>query len=151
VTRGDAGQVAAADPYDLGRFVSAQDRGGIFQQAMSELRAGRKSSHWMWFVFPQVKGLGDSPVSRMYAISGLPEAKAYLEHPVLGPRLRQAADLVLAVPDRSAEQVFGGIDAQKLRSSMTLFLRASPDDDVFRAVLDRFFGGAADPATDQRL
>jgi uncharacterized protein (DUF1810 family) len=151
MTRGDADPVGEADGYDLARFVAAQDRDGTFEQAMSELRAGRKSSHWMWFVFPQVKGLGHSPMSRAYAISGLAEAKAYLEHPVLGPRLRQAAELVLAVADRSAEQVFGGIDAQKLRSSTTLFLRASPDDDVFRQVLDRFFGGAADPATDQRL
>jgi uncharacterized protein (DUF1810 family) len=149
--RGKADRVGPADPYDLGRFVTAQDRGGTFEQAMSELRAGRKSSHWMWFVFPQVSGLGHSPMSRTFAISGLAEAKAYLEHPVLGPRLRQAADLVLAVPDRSAEQVFGGIDAQKLHSSMTLFLRASPGDAVFRQVLDRFFGGAADGATDQRL
>jgi uncharacterized protein (DUF1810 family) len=151
VSTGDAGGVAAADPYDLERFVSAQDRGGTFEQALSELRAGRKTSHWMWFVFPQVAGLGQSPLSRTYAISGLAEAKAYLKHPVLGGRLRQAAGVVLAVPDSSAEQVFGGIDAQKLRSSMTLFLRASPGDDVFRQVLDRYFAGTADPATDQRL
>lgn len=150
MTGGDANP-GSADRYGLERFVSAQDNGGTFEQALSELRAGHKSSHWMWFVFPQVRGLGHSFPSRMYAISGLAEATAYLEHPLLGARLRQAAEVVLAIPGRTAEQVFGGIDAQKLRSSMTLFLRVAPDDDVFSRVLDRFFDGAADPATDQRL
>ena len=148
---GEAGRPADADPYGLERFVSAQDDGGTFERALTELRAGRKASHWMWFVFPQVAGLGHSAMSRTYAITGLDEARAYFAHPVLGSRLKQAAEVVLEVPDRRAEQIFGGIDAQKLRSSMTLFLRACPGDDVFRRVLDRFFGGAADPATDQRL
>lgn len=147
----DAGRGAAPDVFGLERFVSAQDDGGTFDRAMSELRSGRKSSHWMWFVFPQVAGLGHRSLSRTYAISGLEEARAYLEHPVLGARLRLAAEVVLAVPDRTAEQVFGGIDAKKLRSSMTLFLRAAPDDDVFRRVLDRFFDGVADPTTDRLL
>ena len=147
---GDDGR-GAADPYRLQRFVSAQDDGGTFDQAMQELQSGRKTSHWMWFVFPQVAGLGHSSLSRTYAISGLDEAKAYLAHPVLGARLRQAAEVVLAVPERTAGQVFGGIDGQKLRSSMTLFLRAAPDDDLFRRVLDRFFDGIADTATDRLL
>jgi uncharacterized protein (DUF1810 family) len=142
---------AAADPYRLERFVSAQDDGGTFDQAVSELRTGRKTSHWMWFVFPQVAGLGHSSLSRTYAISGLDEARAYLAHPVLGARLRQSAEAVLAVPDRTAEQVLGGIDAQKLRSSMTLFLRAAPGEDLFRRVLERFFDGVEDPATDRLL
>ena len=148
---GDAVREATADPYRLERFVVAQDEGRTYEQAMSELRAGRKSGHWMWFVFPQIAGLGSSSMSRTYAIAGLDEARAYLRHPVLGERLRHAAALVLAVPDRSAEQVLGGIDAQKLRSSMTLFLRAAPDDELFGRVLERFFGGVPDPATDQRL
>jgi len=148
---GNTGHATAADPFRLQRFVSAQDDDGTFDQAMRELQAGRKTSHWMWFVFPQVAGLGHSPLSRTFAISGLDEAKAYLEHPVLGARLRQAAEVVLAIPERSADQVFGGIDAQKLRSSMTLFLRAVPGDDLFRRVLDRFFDGVADDATDRLL
>jgi uncharacterized protein (DUF1810 family) len=105
----------------------------------------------MWFVFPQIAGLGRSPAARMYAISGLPEAKAYLTHPVLGPRLVECAALVAGLSGRTAEQIFGGIDALKLRSSMTLFLRAAPDEPVFRQVLDQYFGGKPDPATDQRV
>jgi uncharacterized protein (DUF1810 family) len=105
----------------------------------------------MWFVFPQITGLGQSPVSRMYAISGLAEAKAYLAHPVLGPRLVECAAIVAGLSGRTAEQIFGGIDALKLRSSMTLFLRAAPDEPVFRQVLDQYFGGKPDPATEQRI
>jgi uncharacterized protein (DUF1810 family) len=105
----------------------------------------------MWFVFPQIAGLGRSPAARMYAISGLAEAKAYLTHPVLGPRLVECAALVAGLSGRTAEQIFGGIDALKLRSSMTLFLRAAPDEPVFRQVLDQYFGGKPDPATDQRV
>lgn len=148
MTKGDGN--SGTGQYRLERFVSAQDEGGTFERAMSELRAGRKSTHWMWFVFPQVAGLGHSSVSRAYAISGLDEARAYWAHPVLGSRLRQAAEVVLAAGG-SADQIFGGIDAQKLCSSMTLFLRAAPDEEVFGRVLDRFFDGTADPATDQRL
>jgi uncharacterized protein (DUF1810 family) len=150
MTTSDAGR-GSADPYGLERFVSAQDRDGTFEQALSELRAGRKSSHWMWFVFPQVAGLGHRAISRTYAISGLAEARAYLDHPLLGERLRSAAEVVLAVPDRTAEQIFGGIDAQKLHSSMTLFLRARPDESLFTKVLDEFFDGVPDAATDALL
>jgi uncharacterized protein (DUF1810 family) len=139
------------DPYDLQRFVTAQDAGRSYDQAAAELRRGRKTSHWMWFVFPQVAGLGRSPVAQLYAISGLAEAQAYLAHPVLGPRLVECAAIVAGLSGRTAEQVFGGIDALKLRSSMTLFLRVGPDQPVFRQVLDQYFGGEPDPATDQRL
>jgi uncharacterized protein (DUF1810 family) len=140
------------DPYRLERFVTAQDGAGTYERARSELRAGRKSGHWMWFVFPQIAGLGLSPTSVRYAISSVDEARAYLAHPVLGARLREcAAILTTAADDSTAEQIFGGIDAQKLRSSMTLFSRAAPDDAVFSQVLDRYFDGRPDPATDQRL
>jgi uncharacterized protein (DUF1810 family) len=139
------------DPYDLGRFVAAQDAGATYDHAIAELRRGHKTSHWMWFVFPQVEGLGQSSTSRLYAISSLAEARAYLAHPVLGPRLLDSAAIVAGVADRTAEQIFGGIDAQKLRSSMTLFLRAAPGEQVFQQVLDRYFAGTPDPATDQRL
>jgi uncharacterized protein (DUF1810 family) len=139
------------DPYELQRFVAAQDAGASYEQAAAELRRGRKTSHWMWFVFPQIAGLGHSPVARMYAISGLAEAQAYLAHPVLGPRLAECAAIVGGLSGRTAEQIFGGLDALKLRSSMTLFLRAAPDQPVFRQVLDQYFGGKPDPATDQRI
>jgi uncharacterized protein (DUF1810 family) len=141
---------------DLDRFVHAQDDGGpdgetVYRRALAELRAGRKTSHWMWFVLPQVAGLGRSPMAERYAIRSLAEAQAYLAHPVLGPRLRETAEVVLAAPAASAEALLGPVDAQKLRSSMTLFARADPGADVFGAVLDRWFGGEADPATDERL
>jgi uncharacterized protein (DUF1810 family) len=142
------------DGFDLERFVEAQD-GGVHERALGELRRGRKTSHWMWFVFPQVAGLGASAMNRRYAISSLAEARAYLDHPVLGPRLRSCTDAVLALPAGvSADEVFGAVDARKLRSSMTLFLRAaaSPsEEERFAAVLQRFFGGEADAATDERL
>jgi uncharacterized protein (DUF1810 family) len=139
------------DPYDLARFTAAQDAGQAYQQAAGELRRGRKTGHWMWFVFPQVAGLGRSPVAQRYAISSLAEARAYLAHPVLGPRLAECAGLVAGLGGRTAEEVFGPVDALKLRSSMTLFLRADPGQAVFGQVLGQFFGGAADPATDERL
>ena len=139
------------DPYNLKRFVAAQDAGGTYQQAVAELRRGRKTSHWMWFVFPQIAGLGHSPTSRMFAISSLAEARAYLAHPVLGPRLVECATIVTQAQGRSAEQIFGGIDAQKLRSCITLFLRADPGQPVFGQVVDRYFDGHPDPATDQRI
>jgi uncharacterized protein (DUF1810 family) len=135
----------------LGRFVEAQDAGGTYPQALRELRAGRKTSHWMWFVFPQVAGLGHSSMAQAYAISSLQQARDYLAHPVLGPRLRACTAAVLTHTDRSAEQIFGGIDALKLRSSMTLFARADPDDPAFQAVLDAFYGGEPDPRTDALL
>ena len=134
----------------LERFARAQD--GIHDEALVEIRAGRKTSHWMWFVYPQLAGLGRSETSRYYAIDGLNEARAYLDHPVLGPRLREAARATLeAPPGLSASRIFGEIDAVKLRSSMTLFSRASPDEPVFRHVLERYFGGEPDPRTDQLL
>ena len=114
------------DPYGLDRFMAAQDAGGTFDQALAELRAGRKVSHWMWFVFPQIAGLGRSATARQFAISSLDEAQAYLRHPVLGPRLTGSAQVLNDVAGRSAEQIFGVLDAQKLRSSMTLFHRADP-------------------------
>jgi uncharacterized protein (DUF1810 family) len=137
---------------DLDRFVTAQDGGHTYDAAIDELRRGRKTSHWMWFVFPQIAGLGRSATSQQYAIRSLDEARAYLQHKVLGPRLRECAAAVLATPtDRSAVDIFGSIDAQKLRSSMTLFLRAAPDEPVFAEVLDRFFAGIADQATDWQI
>jgi uncharacterized protein (DUF1810 family) len=138
-----------SDPYDLSRFVDAQER--VYDDAVSELRAGRKTSHWMWFVFPQIAGLGRSPTAQRYAIGSLGEAEAYLAHPVLGERLRASARVLTELEGRSAEQVFGGLDAQKLRSSMTLFARAAPDEPLFRDVLARYFGGEEDRATLQRL
>jgi uncharacterized protein (DUF1810 family) len=138
------------DPYDLERFVRAQS-GGVHETALAELRRGRKSSHWMWFVFPQVAGLGRSATAVRYAVSGADEARAYLAHPVLGPRLREAATVAADAPARSAEDLMGGIDAVKLRSSMTLFAHVADDPAVFRAVLDRWFGGEDDPATTARL
>jgi uncharacterized protein (DUF1810 family) len=139
------------DPYRLERFVTAQDRGGTYDRARSELRAGAKRSHWMWFVFPQIAGLGSSPMAQEYAIGSLAEARAYLEHPVLGSRLHECAEAICAIAGSSAEQILGGIDAVKLRSSMTLFARAAPEDDAFRRVLDRFFDGREDDATVQRI
>ena len=134
---------------DLRRFVEAQD--GVYERALGELRGGRKTGHWMWFVFPQIAGLGFSAMSQRYAIGSLAEARAYLAHPVLGERLRECAAAVLAVEGSSAEQIFGGIDAVKLRSSMTLFARAAPDEPVFQQVLDRHFDGKPDWMTDQML
>ena len=139
------------DTYHLQRFVTAQNAGGTYDRALDELRRGSKSSHWMWFVFPQIAGLGRSPTAQQYAISSLDEAGEYLAHPVLGPRLVQCAVVLGGIEGRSAEQVFGSIDAQKLRSSMTLFLRAAPDEAEFQQVLDTYFDGVADAATDQLL
>ncbi|MCU1475173.1 DUF1810 domain-containing protein [Amnibacterium sp.] len=140
-----------SDESDLERFVAAQDEGGTVDRALAELAAGRKTTHWMWFVLPQVAGLGSSPMAQRYAIRSLDEARAYLAHPVLGPRLLEAARIIASGPAPDAETLLGAIDARKLRSSMTLFARAAPDEPVFPAVLDRYFGGAADPATDGRL
>ena len=139
------------DPYGLSRFVAAQDHGGAYDAAMCELAAGRKQSHWIWFVFPQIAGLGHSATSRHFSISSLAEARAYLDHVVLGPRLRQSAQALLDRKGRSAEEILGGIDAVKLRSSMTLFLRAAPEEAVFSQVLEAYFKGQGDPATDERL
>ena len=140
-----------SDADDLERFVAAQDAGGTYDQALAELRQGRKTSHWMWFVFPQVAGLGQSPTSRRYAISSRAEARAYLRHPVLGPRLAETAGVLVELGGDDADEIFGGLDAQKLRSSMTLFHRADPDAPLFGAVLTQYFGGQPDPATDRLL
>jgi len=139
------------DPFSLSRFVMAQDAGGTYERAIAELRAGRKRSHWMWFVFPQVAGLGQSPTARTYAISGLDEARAYLAHPALGTRLREAASVVADSGARDPVDVMGSdIDAMKLCSSMTLFAAAAQDEDdarLFQRVLDRYFDGEQDPRT----
>jgi uncharacterized protein (DUF1810 family) len=140
-----------AEPYDLERFLAAQDRGATYERALVELRSGLKTGHWMWFVFPQVAGLGMSRTSHAFAISSLAEARAYLAHGVLGPRLRECARVLLELEGRSAAQIFGGVDAMKLRSSMTLFLRAAPGEELFAEVLGRYFASEADPATDARI
>ena len=139
------------DAFELQRFVDAQDDGGTYAQALAELRAGAKRSHWMWFVFPQVAGLGGSPMAHRYAISGLAEARAYLAHPVLGPRLLECARALTELDGTDATAVLGSTDAMKLRSSMTLFAAAAPDEPVFTAVLDQYFGGVQDDATTSRL
>src|SRR5574337_737403 len=133
----------------LERFVEAQDP--IYAEVLDELRRGRKVSHWMWFVFPQLRGLGHSPMAQAYAIDSLPEARAYLAQPTLGSRLRECAGLVLTAEAPSAESIFGSIDALKLRSSMTLFARAEPDEPLFGSVLDRYFDGRPDPLTEALL
>jgi uncharacterized protein (DUF1810 family) len=135
---------------DLERFVTAQDGGGTYRRAVAELRDGRKTGHWMWFVFPQIAGLGRSAMAQAYAISDLAEAQAYLDHAVLGPRLVDCAEIVASHSGISAEQIFGGIDAIKLRSSMTLFAHADPEQPVFRQVIDQYFAGP-DPETESRL
>ena len=135
------------DAYDLQRFVDAQDARGTSARAVEELRAGRKRSHWMWFVLPQLAGLGRSEMAQRYALRELAEARAYLEHPVLGARLRQCARVLLELGETDPVAVFGEVDAQKLRSSMTLFAEAAPDDPLFPAVLQTFFAGRRDEAT----
>lgn len=139
------------DPFDLERFVVAQEADGTYERAVAELRRGRKTTHWMWFVFPQLAGLGRSAMSRTYAISSVVEARQYLRHRVLGPRLIECAGIVATTQAASAEQILGAVDALKLHSSMTLFMRAAPDEPIFGEVLDRFYGGVPDGATDQRL
>ncbi|MBL1256668.1 DUF1810 domain-containing protein [Methylocystis sp. Sn-Cys] len=133
------------DPFNLQRFIEAQR--GSHAQALAELRAGRKTSHWIWYVFPQLTGLGFSQASRFYGLCGLNEARAYLAHPVLGPRLRECVDSMLATSARSAEEVLGSMDALKFRSSMTLFAHAAPQEPLFARALARFFDGAEDPKT----
>ena len=133
------------DPYDLNRFVIAQ--ASDIDQVLAELRAGRKTSHWMWFVFPQLRGLGHSAMAQHYGIGSIEEARAYLAHPVLGPRLRQCTELVDGHATRTAYEIFGSPDDLKFRSSMTLFDLAAPEETLFREALDRFYGGAPDAAT----
>jgi uncharacterized protein (DUF1810 family) len=142
---------SSSDDYDLERFVRAQDDGGVYKAAVAELRRGRKSSHWMWFVFPQIAGLGFSATSRRYALPSLGAAAAYLRHPVLGARLLECAGIVAGTRDRTAVQIFGGIDAQKLQSCMTLFARAAPGNTVLADVLDLYFDGRGDPGTEAIL
>jgi uncharacterized protein (DUF1810 family) len=137
------------DPFDLARFVEAQRP--VYDDVLAELRAGRKRTHWMWFIFPQLAGLGRSEMARRFAISSLDEARAYLAHPVLGRRLHECATLVSAIEGRSAADIFGEPDDRKLRSSMTLFARAAPDETLFSDCLHRFFRGEGDPETIARL
>jgi uncharacterized protein (DUF1810 family) len=137
------------DRFDLERFVEAQ--AGVYEQACAELRVGRKRSHWMWFVFPQIRGLGSSPMAVRYAISGLEEARAYLEHPILGPRLRECAGIVVGVEGKTAEQIFGYPDNLKFHSSMTLFAKADEGGGVFRMALEKHFGGGMDQGTLERI
>jgi uncharacterized protein (DUF1810 family) len=134
-------------PFDLDRFLDGQRT--TYEGALDELRQGQKTGHWIWYVFPQIHGLGHSEMSRHYAIASLDEARAYLAHPVLGARLRECAGLVLATEGRTATEIFGPVDAMKVRSSMTLFHRAAPDEPVFGQVLDRYYDGVADEATDR--
>jgi uncharacterized protein (DUF1810 family) len=137
------------DRFNLKRFVDAQDE--VFEDVRAELRAGRKASHWMWFIFPQIAGLGHSATARAFAISSREEARAYLDHPVLGPRLRECTRLMNAVEGRSAREILGPIDAVKFRSSMTLFAGAAPDERIFRDALDKYFGGEPDRLTLEKL
>ncbi len=133
------------DVYNLQRFAAAQQP--VYETVLAELRAGRKQSHWMWFIFPQISGLGHSDMARRYAISSLDEAGAYLQHPILGPRLRECAGLAANIAGRSAHQVFGAPDDLKFRSSMTLFAQADVQDGIFKDCLARYFDGKPDPAT----
>ena len=132
-------------PYHLERFVEAQE--DVFAEVLDELRAGRKRGHWMWFIFPQMKGLGRSAAAAYYGVGSLEEAAAYLRHPVLGPRLVECTQLVNEVEDRSIHEILGSPDDLKFRSSMTLFARAAEDDTVFRAALEKYFRGEPDPLT----
>jgi uncharacterized protein (DUF1810 family) len=137
------------DTYNLQRFVDAQNP--VFAQVCSELRAGQKSSHWMWFIFPQIEGLGGSSLARKYAISSLNEAKAYLNHPVLGLRIKECTQLVLSIEGRTMGEIFGTPDDLKFRSSLTLFAHAEPAEQVFQDALRKYFGGEEDPLTVARL
>ena len=138
-----------SDPYNLQRFLDAQE--GVFAQVCDELAAGRKRTHWMWFIFPQLKGLGSSPTAQLYGISGRDEVEAYLKHPVLGKRLRHCTQLLLEVQGRSIDEIVGDPDNLKFRSSMTLFAQLTKDDEVFVAALEKFYDGKADPLTLERL
>jgi uncharacterized protein (DUF1810 family) len=137
------------DPYHLQRFVDAQ--ASVYKQVLAELRRGQKQSHWMWFVFPQIEGLGASPMARKFAIASRAEAEAYLNHPILGPRLRECTRLVTAIPNRSIDIILGSPDDLKFRSSMTLFASVAADNKDFVDALDRFYGGDMDSATLERL
>jgi len=138
-----------ADPHDLGRFVLAQS--SHYERALAELRRGRKATHWMWFIFPQIAGLGGSDMARRYAVRGLAEARAYLAHPVLGSRLLACAEAVLAIEGRSARAILGSPDDLKLRSCVTLFAQVAPAGSAFPRVLDKYYEGRPDPLTLSRL
>ena len=135
----------AGDPHNLNRFMQAHE--GDYARALAEIRSGRKRSHWMWYIFPQFDGLGSSPTSKRYAIKSVAEAKAYLDHPVLGPRLLECAEAVLRVRGRSASEIFGSPDDMKLRSCATLFACVSPAGSVFHQLLDKYFQGERDGKT----
>ncbi len=138
--------MTASDPFDLERFVEAQSE--TYESAVAEIRAGRKQSHWMWFVFPQLHGLGYSAMARRYGITGLAEARAYLSHPVLGARLRECAEVLEALDSgESVTGIFGSTDAMKLRSSLTLFAQAAGEESVFERLLDKYFAGRCDDLT----
>jgi len=137
--------------FELSRFRSAQDSGATYDRAVTELRAGRKATHWMWFVFPQLDGLGQSATAKAYAIRSLAEARAYLRDPILGARLLECASIVAGMPGVSVEHIFGALDAIKLRSSMTLFARAAPGTEIFAELLAVHFDGLLDPATEALL
>ena len=141
--------MADDDPFDLQRFVDAQ--ASVIGRVEAEIAAGRKTSHWMWFVFPQLRGLGSSAMAQRYGIGSLAEARAYAAHPLLGARLRRCTALMVAVPGKSAHEILGAPDDLKFRSSMTLFAHAAPDELLFRGALERFFGGEGDARTLQRL
>jgi uncharacterized protein (DUF1810 family) len=145
MTVGKSGSSDGADPFDLRRFVDAQD--GVYDTVLAELRSGRKRGHWIWFVFPQLRGLGRSPTAVHYGVGTLAEARAYLAHETLGPRLRDCARLVTQIQGLSADEIFGFPDNLKVRSSMTLFARATDDNADFVAVLDKLYDGAEDPLT----
>ena len=138
-----------SDPYNLYRFVGAQDR--VFDRVVGELKSGLKRSHWMWFIFPQIRGLGSSSVAQTYAISSLEEAKAYLQHPILGERLRECVRLVNGLDGRTRHEIFGSPDDMKFHSSMTLFALADPQEPLFAAALQKFCDGVTDSATIDRL
>ena len=142
-------QHSSGDPFHLERFVVAQER--VYSHVLSELRVGEKMSHWMWFIFPQIRGLGRSPISIEYAISSRDEARAYLQHPLLGPRLKECTQLVLQVEGRSAVEIFDEPDDMKFRSCMTLFNQVSNDDDIFQRALDKYFNGQPDQLTLNRV
>jgi len=133
------------DPYNLQRFVEAQSP--VYEQVVRELKAGKKTTHWMWFIFPQIHGLGQSPMAKKYAIQSKAEARAYLEHELLGERLRECVRQTLEAEGRTASDIFGQIDRLKLRSSLTLFRSVAVDEPIFQQALDRYFGGQADSAT----
>jgi uncharacterized protein (DUF1810 family) len=140
-----------AERFPLQRFVDAQNRAGTYPRALAELEAGHKASHWMWFVFPQIAGLGSSATAREFAIASLPEAQAYLAHPLLGTRLRECCNALLGVEGRTASEILGEIDGIKLRSSMTLFAIAAPEEPLFAGVLDRYYQGEKDAETERRV